>query len=283
MPGVLCCYEFNILRIAKIGNPLNRIGDTEAVTFRPVADNLRESFRIIASSRGGEVRELPGVSIASASVTFQMFNAAFLSTPIATEDDLTQRILVPSLHFQVRGHEWAYWVCEDWIDPKLRRRSRRVLENHGLRHSTDLPGMTADSILPPVRPLPRIEVRRVHDRATRDAFCGIGSACFHVPIEWFREVFVNDSVWERFASYVGYVNGEPVSTAAIVKGGGVTGVYNVATLHGSQRRGYGEAVMRQALAENGNGPVVLQSTSAGLRLYERMGFRTVTRIAVYAS
>jgi len=265
-------------------NSLNRIRDTVAVSFRPVADNLRESFRVIASSRGGgEVRELPGVSIASAGVTFQMFNAAFLSGPVLTEGELTQRILVPSMHFQNRGHEWAYWVCEDWIDAKVRRRSRRILENHGLRHSTDLPGMTADRILPPVRPLPRIEVRRVRDSSTRDAFCSIGSVCFHVPIDWFREVFANDCVWDRFASYVGYVNGEPVCTAAIVHGGGVTGVYNVATLPGAQRRGYGEAVMRYALAENGSRPVVLQSTSAGLRLYERMGFRALTRIAVYAS
>ena len=47
--------------------------------FVNVADNLRESFRAIAASRPpGEVRELRGVSIASAGVAFQMFNAAFL-------------------------------------------------------------------------------------------------------------------------------------------------------------------------------------------------------------
>ena len=59
-----------------------------------VADNLRESFRVIASSRtGGELRELTGVSIASAGVTFQMFNSAFLSGPVATEAELKKRIL----------------------------------------------------------------------------------------------------------------------------------------------------------------------------------------------
>ena len=85
----------------------------------------------------------------------------------------------------------------------------------------------------------------------------------------------------------GYHDGEPVSTAAIVVGGGAIGVYNVATLPGSQRRGFGEAVMRHALAEARKRHVterlILQSTPAGLRLYERMGFRTVTRVAVYSS
>ena len=61
----------------------------ERVTFQPIADNLRESFRVIAGSRaGGEVRELHGVSIASAGVTFQMFNAAFLSSPVLTESEV---------------------------------------------------------------------------------------------------------------------------------------------------------------------------------------------------
>ena len=260
----------------------------ESVTFENVAENLRESFRVIAASRGpGEVRELPGVSIASAGVTFQMFNAAFLSAPVASEAELGQRILLPSLHFNARGLEWAYWVCEDFLEARPRRRARQIFERHGLRHSVDLPGMVAERIYPPVKPLPHMEVKRVGDQATRQAFCAIGSVCFQVPLAWFCEVFDSVSVWGRFAAYVGYVDQEPVSTAAIVIGGGAAGVYNVATLPGHQRRGYGEAVMREALAgaqqQPGSGPVILQSTPAGFRLYERMGFRTVTRVAVYAT
>ena len=85
-------------------------------------------------------------------------------------------------------------------------------------------------------------------------------------------------------SFVGYADGEPVSTTSIVAGAGVSGVYNVATLPGSQRLGFGEAVMRHALQEvGGTERVILQSTPAGYRLYERMGFRTVARVAVYSS
>jgi ribosomal protein S18 acetylase RimI-like enzyme len=258
------------------------------VSFQAVSDNLRESFRVIAASRQpGEIRELRGVSIASAGVAFQMFNAAFLSAPVATENDLGQRILLAATHFHQRGLEWAYWICEDWIDGRPRRKLRQVLERHGLRHSVDLPGMFAESLRPPVRPAPPIEVRRVEDSPTRDAFCSIGSVCFHVPIHWFTEVFSAEKVWRAFHSYVGYLRDEPVSTTAVVEGGGVLGVYNVATLPGHQRRGYGEHVMRCALEDvqrrNGNRGMVLQSTPAGLRLYERMGFRTITRVAVYAT
>jgi ribosomal protein S18 acetylase RimI-like enzyme len=254
------------------------------MTFQALAENLRESFRIVAASRpGGEVREFPGVSIAAAAAEFQMFNAAFLSEPVEGETDLAQRIAMAAVHFQARGMEWSYWVCEDLMDAKTQRRSRRIFEKHGLRQSVDLPGMAAMEVLPPVKALPRMDVRRVSPGGTRDAFCAIGSVCFHVPIGWFCEVFDSPCIWERFAGYVGYVDGEPVSTAAVIAGGGVLGVYNVATTPGHQRRGYAEAVMRYALAQHGTGPVILQSTPAGLRMYERMGFRTVTRVSVYAT
>jgi ribosomal protein S18 acetylase RimI-like enzyme len=263
-------------------------GILRSVTFQNVADNLRESFRVIAASRrAGELRELGGVSIAAAGVTFQMFNAAFLSAPVPNDAELTQRIMLPTVHFNARGLEWAFWVCEDFIHMPARRRSRVTFEKHGLRHSVDLPGMVAEQVKPPMRPLPIVDVRRVCDERTKEAFCEIGSVCFHVPLAWFREVFESDSVWAEFAAYVGYVNGEAVSTAAVVMGGGVAGVYNVATLPGLQRRGYGEAVMRHAILdarqEHGVERTVLQATPAGLRLYQRMGFRTVTRVAVYSS
>ncbi len=228
-----------------------------------------------------------GVSIAAAGVTFQMFNAAFLSAPVNSENELIQRIELASLHFQSRGLDWAYWVCAGWLTPSARRRGRDAFERRGLRHSVELPGMVAERLLPPKKPLPRIEIRRVADRATQDAFCGIGSTCFNVPLRWFREVFENETVFENFAAYVGYVDEEPVTTAATVLGGGAVGVYNVATLPGSQHCGYGEAVMRHALLKarerHGIENVVLQSTPAGYALYERMGFRTVTSVAVYAA
>jgi ribosomal protein S18 acetylase RimI-like enzyme len=270
-----------------VPEPVLCLRDTVCVNFEAVAGNLRESFRAVAASRGpGEIRELRGVSIAAAGVAFQMFNCAFLSAPVASEAELAQRIFLPALHFDRRGLEWSYWVCEDWMARGVRKRSRRVFENHGLRHSVDLPGMVAERIAPPAKPLPAIEVRRVGDTATRESFCAIGSSCFHVPPAWFCEVFDSPSVWERFAGYVGYIEGEPVSTAAIVAGAGALGVYNVATVPDRQRRGYGEAIMRHALADaakrHGTERSILQSTPAGYGLYQRMGYQTVTTISVYS-
>ena len=258
------------------------------VDFRPVEANLRDSFRVLASHRPtGEVREYPGVSIASAGVTFQMFNAAFLSTPVASETELERRVVQAATHFGARNLEWACWVCESWLDGALRRRARHVFRGLHLHLSVELPGMIAEELLPPDHPLPSLDVRRVREDTVRDDFCGVGSVCFNVPLDWFREVFQGREVWDEFAAWVGYVEGEPVATAATVTGSGVVGVYNVATLPGHQRRGYGEAVLRYALdrarEEHGVTRSILQSTAQGFQLYQRMGYRTVTRVAVYSS
>jgi GNAT superfamily N-acetyltransferase len=256
--------------------------------FQCVETNLRASFRVVARHRpAGELREMDGVSIASAGVTFQMFNAAFLSAPVSSEGQMDRRVAQAAVHFAARGQRWAYWICDGWLDGRPRRRLKHVLGKHNLYQAVELPGMIAEKVLAPQRQLPRIEARRVGGEAEKDAFCSIGSMCFNVPLAWFREVFDSHSVWKDFASYVGYSNGEPVSTAATVMGGGVVGVYNVATIPGHQHRGYGEALMRYALQkahlEHGLSRVILQATPQGIGLYGRMGFRTVTSVAVFCS
>jgi ribosomal protein S18 acetylase RimI-like enzyme len=256
--------------------------------FESVAANLRESFRVVAVHRGaGELQEMDGVSIASAGVVFQMFNAAFLSAPVVSEGQMDLRAAQAAVHFAARGQRWAYWICHGWLDDRTRRRLPSILRKRNLFQAVELPGMLAEEVSPPARPLPKMEVRRVCDGPVKDAFCAIGSTCFNVPLAWFCEVFDSQGVWDDFAAYVGYVDGEPVSTAATVIGGGVVGVYNVATMPGRRRGGYGEAVMRHALdeahREHGLSRTILQSTPQGFELYRRMGYRTVTSVAVFCS
>jgi len=121
---------------------------------------------------------------------------------------------------------------------------------------------------------------------------GRESPSFTVKVEdlvivyrWLERYQVPESYFQVFFDSVFAINF--LDIFAVVAGGGVLGVYNVATLPGCQRRGFGETVMRHALADAhrrlGLSRVILQSTPAGFRLYERMGFRTVASVAVYAS
>src|SRR5215467_11655950 len=257
--------------------------------FRTVEENLRQSFRLLAASQpAGEVREAGGVTIASAGVTFQMFNAAFLSAPVASDYELDRRIATAQVDFAARGLAWSYWVCDDWLDKKARRRASDAFKKRGMYLATVLPGMLAEKLADPVRALPRLEVRAVGDAETWSAFCDIGALCFNVPLAWFQEVFQDPNIWKNgFTGYVGYLHGEPVSTAATVVAAGAVGIYNVATMPSHQRSGCGEALMRAALLrarqEYRIERTILQSTAQGFDLYRRMGYSVVTNVAVYAS
>ncbi|MFN0172161.1 MAG: GNAT family N-acetyltransferase [Bryobacteraceae bacterium] len=243
----------------------------------------------MASTRDhADIRDISAVSIASAGVAFQMFNAAFWAPPVVADpQDVERRLAAAAVHFEARQLSWSFWSCEGMVEPALRGRLRRLLERRRLDWTVDLPGMFAERILPARRELPRLEIRRVDGPQERVAFCDIGSVCFRVPIGWFREIFQWDPVWKDFHAWVGYVDGEPVVTAGAVVSEDAIGIYNVATLPLHRRRGYAEALLRSAIdtlqRETGIGRAVLQSTEDGLRIYEAMGFRTVTKVAVFAS
>jgi ribosomal protein S18 acetylase RimI-like enzyme len=264
-------------------------GDQTGMDFRHVEHNLRDMFRSLADARNGaEVRETGGVTVVCLGATFQMFNAVFLSSPVDTEAEFQTRIAVGAQFMAARGLPWSLWVCEDWLAATVRKRATRVCAGSGLQLASDMPGMAVERLKDPERTLPELEVVRVSGEAQRRAFCGIGSTCFHVPSDWFHEIF-DARMEERkdFEGWVGYLHGEPVATAATVTSGGVIGLYNVAVMPEYRRRGYAEAVMRHAAGEarrkSGLDRVILQSTRQAIRMYERLGFAAVTRILVFTS
>jgi GNAT superfamily N-acetyltransferase len=260
-----------------------------ALDFHPVEANLRECFRILASCRAhGGVLELPGVTVASAGVTFQMFNAAFLSSPAETVPEIEDRIDLAARHFSSLGLRWSFWLCEDWIAKGLRRKADSIFHRFGLHLSSEMPGMVAESLRDGPPPEREIRLQPAVSGETLREFRQIGALCFHVPPGWFAEVF-DDETQHRtgFRGWVAYENGVPVGTAAAVLAGGVTGLYNIAILPEYRRRRYGTAVTRlaaeAAFRQGGANKLILQASVQGVRMYERMGFRTVTRISVYNS
>jgi hypothetical protein len=262
--------------------------------FEALEANLRQSFRVLAEGRPrADIAELDGVSIASLGAAFQMFNAAFLSTPVTSREDLESRICSAQDVFATRKLAWAFWICEDWLDRPVRRVLMRVLESHGLHGVAEMPAMAAESLREPARlsrawrPLPQLEVRRAECAKTMADFRAIGSVCFHVPAVWFGEVF-DDSLPSRpFTCWVAYRDSKPVATAATVVSHGAIGLYNVATMPEDRGKGYAEVITRHAIVsasrESGLRRAILQSTALGERLYKRLGFHQVSRVVVFNS
>ena len=82
--------------------------------------------------------------------------------------------------------------------------------------------------------------------------------------------------------WIGYVDGEPVSTSAAVVSDGFVGVYAVATSPMARGNGYGEALTWAAIAADPDLPVTLQASELGERVYRRMGFETVGIFTIWS-
>ena len=205
---------------------------TGVTDFTMVDANLQECFRALARGRGSaETRQIGGIHIVALGVRFQMFNAAYLAFPVESEADFDRRIAMAAVHFGARGVEWSLWLCDGWLPEMVNRRAERVLSRRGLSLATQMPGMIAGTLRPPMRNLPLCELRGVNSKATLDDFRVIGAQCFHVPKDWFEEVF-DASTMDRlpFRAWVGYAKGKAIATAATIVSSGALGIYNVATL-----------------------------------------------------
>jgi hypothetical protein len=78
--------------------------------------------------------------------------------------------------------------------------------------------------------------------------------------------------------YIGEAGGHPVTTGIGVSFGGAVGIFNIATPPEHRGRGYAAAVTARAARDgldSGDRYAFLQSSSEGLPVYRRLGFRTL--------
>lgn len=254
--------------------------------FGHVERNLRDMFLHLAAGRSrGETREIGGLTIASSGSAFQMFNTAFFNSPVTDQKDLESRISMAQVVFGARGVDWSFWVCEALVAEPLRRGLKRSFERAGLHLGTDMPAMAAAGLAANRIRESELEIRRVSNAATMQEFCHIGAVCFQVPLHWFAEVYdTHERLQNPMLGWIGYYRGAAVASVATVESEDAIGVYNLATLMPFRERGFGETILRHAVAEVGvKKQLVLQSTKQGLRLYQRLGFHAVSRILVFPS
>lgn len=163
------------------------------------------------------------------------------------------------------------------------------MRDAGLECLVESPGMEiGDFSEPPRRLLPPLECRRVDNDESRAAFRLIVEICFQIPHDIARVIYDDPARWDfPLAVWLGYADGEPVVSAAVNQAAGAVGIYSVATMPAYRGRGYAEALMRHAVQDLRNrgaaGPIVLQSSPAGLELYRKLGFSRTTRFFIYAT
>jgi GNAT superfamily N-acetyltransferase len=195
------------------------------------------------------------------------------------------------------GRPFLWWVGEDDTPPDLSQR----LDRHGVVFLDDIPGLAMDlADLEPASAVPgptELEIRPVLDAPAMDAF-------HSVLIQGFPEDFADSTAEVEVGAsskrvaiesdyrepnglptrWLGIADGRPVTTTRLHTSAGVAGIYAVVTAAAARRRGYGAAITRHALQVARDGGLriaTLQASSAGLGIYERIGFRVLCRFRLH--
>ena len=262
----------------------------ERQPYELVERNLRSAMAFYAgSNEKGETRTMAGVELVHCGWDYPVFNSALLSAPVAgVNGTLEARLAMASIYFRALGVGWSYWICHDLLDEATLRHMRDSCYTYRMEPVITAPGMYVQELLPPKRRALPLEVREVRDTSSRLAFAHLVSLIFDLPFQMTADVYGREEGWTaEYAAFIGYVGDLAVTMAMVSVSEGCCGFYSVGTLPGHRRMGYAETVMREAnrqLKERQRlDSCVLQSSTAGRRLYEQMGFREVTRFSVFRS
>ena len=130
-----------------------------------------------------------------------------------------------------------------------------------------------------------LDIRPVADAAGLEDHIVTAAAGFGMPEAMLRSIVALD-LWRKPGRtvYVGYVDGEPVTTGLGARTGRTIGVYNISTIESARKRGYGEAMTARVAADGlaaGCDVATLQASDMGRPIYERLGYRTVVEYDWY--
>lgn len=243
--------------------------------------NLIEAFAIAAAAaEGGLVRRTGGVACLLSGLPAAQFNQILVEDDAASPDAVTAAVA------EARSRPAPFMLdlrvgADDRFVP--------VATALGLVPMTPKPWMPGMALCPvpdePPQAIPGHEIRRVTDDDAVADHVATASVGFAMPEELLRAIITPEVArLPAVAVYVGYTDGVPVTAGMSVRSGSTIGSYNIATLTSARRRGYGEAMTVRLAADGaaaGCDVAVLQASPMGLRLYERLGYRTVVRYMAY--
>jgi len=268
--------------------PRQAVGDAE---LRLRADeNFREMYRHLArgSASGVFVERERGACLIATGVPFALFNPAFPGPVITSAPGSKGGAFLASARtfYQRRRLPWALVLDED--EPAAGPATPRQLLLAGLRPVEPLPVLVhatrPGAHWPPAAPW--LDVRLVRTNEETADHRAILHAAFGIPEAMSRLVASVAPASPLLVLYVAYdrATKQAVGSAALCEGGGLAGVYNVATHPDFRRKGVAVTLMRAVLDEaraRGLQLSVLQSSPAGRSLYSHLGFQHLKTYAVY--
>ncbi|HZP57781.1 MAG TPA: GNAT family N-acetyltransferase [Dehalococcoidia bacterium] len=232
----------------------------------------------VGSGEEGRVRQHDGVVAVCTGTPALPMNIVFVTAPPRDRE----RALREGIDFMDAQRQPFLVRIREGVDPG----SERALEALGFTYTDDIPGMALYPFAVRETTATGLQIREVADETTAEHHVRVMAEAFEMP----RAIADRILSLRTFTStpdahgYVGYLDGEPVATSALVVTHRVAGIYNVATLPSHRGRGIGEALTWHALRAGARDGCLfgsLQASEMGRPVYERMGFRIVARYRTY--
>lgn len=182
----------------------------------------------------------------------------------------------------------AFW----WLGPGTKPDDLgSTLQSRGLQPAGEVPGMALDldslgSRLPEIVGFAVEKVANETQQAlwARVAAIGTGFADPAVKALEAVEASLGDAAYQAQHRYIGYLDGKPVASAALVLDAGVAGIYAIATIPPARQRGIGRTMTVLPLLEArqlGYRVATLQASPLGYPIYKKLGFQEVCDYRLY--
>ncbi len=233
---------------------------------------------------GSDIRDLDGLAVCWADVPFAFWDVMFLAEPILTTQGLREQLRSASSY--MRGKRQAgFLVLADELLQLTPEDAKAVLEEERFTYAMRMRGMDGDvRAFSPASPVAGLEIRRVTDDAMLEAYALLNCEAYSMPPAIAASSLT--PLWREPAfSYIGYVDGQPVSASSTIVHDGHLYVGLVATHESHRRRGYAEALLRHSVGQahqaTGITRTTLDATDAGFPTYLRIGYKHTSTLHAY--
>ena len=243
-----------------------------------IETNHRLASRFYAHA--GSAVALPGALAVHSGYNSTAFNISSLTGPTPHLPTVLKTV---TAHYDQLQTGSSLWLCEQYAAAP----DRAAMFDYGYTFQLSAPGMLAEPFPAPRHALTQdLTIRCVENAQDALVFAHLVSIIFRVSFPLCQCIYGNPDVWRRpVYGFLAYRVEEPDACAMVTANAGVAGFYSVGTLPHFQGRGSGEKIMRHAATYSethfGCSLSVLQSSPAGRKLYDRLGFREYTHFSIF--
>lgn len=247
------------------------VNDSVELSIRHFVD----AWRLMCAGAPGYADEAAnGVHYVFSGIPIGFFNIALVTDASVSAAALSAAGQRACEWASKRGVPWLFAVTNETLAPGTD--AAAALDSCGMVPAMPLTGMIAQNVAPPSKVPAEIQLMRPQDDSRCSALVDVNGLAYGMDLDAAKEILGKRAFWSGHFPALGLAAGRPACAAAVMMVDGYRYVALVATDPAQQRRGYGELVMRHALAlsaqAHGDVPSTLHATEAGRPIYERMGY-----------